>query len=113
MRMKAKHCIAAATGIVLLGAAVSCRTGKAPASTPRALLATGSWVTGDAIKTPLKGAVQVLRRPGQIVFLWRLHDADGARISYLELPGGRPNPPKITVRDAAGKVVHTATMEYG
>jgi len=43
-----------------------------------------------------------------------LTDASGRRIGDINTPGkGRPKPPKITVRDAAGKAVFTGTLEYG
>ena len=93
-------------GIAAL-AKLSCKLNE-----PVAQLRSGASVTGEAIRAPLQGSVQVVTRPGYVTLNLDLRDADGREISALRLPG-RPAAPKVRVLDGAGREVYKCTLEYG
>ena len=70
---------------------------------------------GLNVGSPLTGSVTATHRADNtIVLKMVLLDAAGRKIDYLCLAdGSRPGKPKITVRNADGKVVYTCSLEYG
>ena len=64
-------------------------------------------------KGPLSIGVTVQVRAGRVLFTPRIVDAEGAGCSPSILAEGAASPPKVIVRDEAGKVVHSAHMQYG
>jgi len=62
---------------------------------------------------PLTAAPMVRHSDSWIFFSLDLSDSAGLKVSHLTVKGQRPPPPKIEVVDAAGKMIHSATMEYG
>jgi hypothetical protein len=70
-------------------------------------------VTDLAIGAPLKAVVEGHKGGDSIALSLVLTDAGGGRITSLATPGGMPDPPKVTIVDANGGIVHKATLEYG
>jgi len=65
-------------------------------------------------KPPVTAKVSVSVRGRRVSFLPNVVDADGRKWHTVVLPGGRSAPPpRVIVCDAAGKVVHEGSMEYG
>ena len=63
---------------------------------------------------PVTAKVSVSVRGRRVSFLPNVVDAAGRKWHTVVLPNGRSAPPpRVLVRDAAGKVVHEASMEYG
>lgn len=74
----------------------------------------GQTVRGDQVKQPLKVQPVPHVRVGDVVFDFRVTDADGQPINRVRLAGGRdPGEPTITITDASGKVLHTGKYQYG
>ena len=67
------------------------------------------------VGSPLSARINVRQRSGRTYSLGMvLTDVTGRSIGGLTMPNGKlPRPPKVTIRDAAGKAVFTRSLEYG
>ncbi len=82
----------------------------------RALVAVEAGKTADVeVGAPLTASVVARSRSdGKVSLSLSLTDAAQRTVSSILLPNGRrPTPPKVTIRDAEGKTVYTASLEYG
>jgi len=66
-----------------------------------------------AAGSPLTGRVEAVQTGRQVLLSLSLLDAAGADVSDVAVAKDRPAAPRIEIRDAAGKTVHKAAMEYG
>ena len=82
-------------------------------SGPKAVLSSGRLVAVEELKTPLTASVGVRRQGGIVSFSLLLRDAADREVRSLELPGGRPKPPRVEVFDGSGKPVYACTLAYG
>ncbi|NLF32905.1 MAG: hypothetical protein GX591_18710 [Planctomycetes bacterium] len=69
--------------------------------------------TDLAIGDPLAPSIRVQIRGSSVRMDFAVADAAGLAIDGLGLPTGRRPTPKVTIRDAQGKIVHQGTFEYG
>jgi len=82
----------------------------------RAMVAVEAGKTAAVeIGSPLTASIHARSRSnGKVSLSLSLTDAAQRSVSSLTLPNGRrPDPPKVTVRDADGKTVYTCALEYG
>jgi hypothetical protein len=68
-----------------------------------------------AVGSPLSARIEVNRRSGRTYSLgMSLTDVSGSDVGGLTMPNGKPpSPPKVTIRDEAGKAVYSGSLEYG